>query len=400
MQIDFLLSYGADSNDYAFAFPVYKRLRFLQELGYTIRIFLGARTPPVGGDMLIISSKYFIERYRAEIKNRYQFPDEVAYQQKCLEEINERRRRYDTIVFYDAQDSTGTIQDFFFDAVDAYAKNQLERERSVYQAPWIGFRRFIDRLCKDKYGEAPGVGQDIGRSKGLGEDQISKLVLGWNSSLAIYSRPRPLFKRYHYSCLRGRLPLPCFWGVPSVTAPARERPVAVTCRSSFKKRHRLYQDHRRPAVEAARRYGQSEGFLPRRAYFEELESSKVSIAPIGYGELTYRDYESIVSGAHIVKPCMSHIETFPNLYLANETYTPCAMSYEDIDDVLERVLHNERDRVMIAEHAQHHYLSYFEYGPNDKFCTHFSNMIGAILDLKRRQANRSTVQSVPAVLSA
>jgi hypothetical protein len=69
----------------------------------------------------------------------------------------------------------------------------------------------------------------------------------------------------------------------------------------------------------------------------------------------YRDFESVIGGNVLVKPDMSHIETWPDIYRNDESYVPVAW---DGSDLLERVSdlldHTERMRA-ISRSAQDRY---------------------------------------------
>ena len=82
--------------------------------------------------------------------------------------------------------------------------------------------------------------------------------------------------------------------------------------------------------------------ISRRQYKNELKKSKIGISPFGYGEFAYRDYEIIMSGCMLFKPDMSHIETWPDLYIENETYVPFKWDlsnfYEELHSVLDNLL--------------------------------------------------------------
>ena len=67
------------------------------------------------------------------------------------------------------------------------------------------------------------------------------------------------------------------------------------------------------------------------AYMRELRASKICFSPFGYGEVCWRDYEAILSGAVLLKPDMSHIETDPDVFVAGETYLPVRWDLADFE---------------------------------------------------------------------
>ena len=92
------------------------------------------------------------------------------------------------------------------------------------------------------------------------------------------------------------------------------------------------------------------GRIHKRHYMRELQDSRLCFSPFGYGEVCWRDYEASYAGALLVKPDMSHIETAPDIFSADETYLACAWDFSDLGDVVERGLSNQAlRREMIAE---------------------------------------------------
>jgi hypothetical protein len=64
----------------------------------------------------------------------------------------------------------------------------------------------------------------------------------------------------------------------------------------------------------------SEGRVPRHRFFDELRKSKIVFSPFGYGEVCWRDYEAFATGALLLKPTMSHVETFSEDFIKDQTY--------------------------------------------------------------------------------
>ncbi|HTH27972.1 MAG TPA: hypothetical protein VL918_05845 [Sphingobium sp.] len=75
-----------------------------------------------------------------------------------------------------------------------------------------------------------------------------------------------------------------------------------------------------------------------RTYMNELARSRLCFSPFGYGEICWRDYEAILSGAVLVKPDMSHIECAPDIYRANETYVSVRWDMGDLREKVEAAL--------------------------------------------------------------
>lgn len=86
-------------------------------------------------------------------------------------------------------------------------------------------------------------------------------------------------------------------------------------------------------------------------FLSEMRHSKVCLSPFGYGEVCWRDYEAVLTGAVLLKPDMSHVETDPDIFVPWETYAPLAWDFSDFADVLHRLLADEALRLRITTQA-------------------------------------------------
>jgi hypothetical protein len=75
-----------------------------------------------------------------------------------------------------------------------------------------------------------------------------------------------------------------------------------------------------------------------RSYMKELRRSRLCFSPFGYGEICWRDYEAILSGAVLVKPDMGHAECVPDIYRPDETYISVRWDLMDLPQKVEQAL--------------------------------------------------------------
>jgi Glycosyl transferases group 1 len=91
--------------------------------------------------------------------------------------------------------------------------------------------------------------------------------------------------------------------------------------------------------------------VPQPQFLIEMRQSKVCFSPYGYGEVCWRDFEAVLSGAVVMKPDMSHVETHPDIFVAWETYAPVAWDLSDFRQVLDRLLSDSALRERIVQNA-------------------------------------------------
>lgn len=106
--------------------------------------------------------------------------------------------------------------------------------------------------------------------------------------------------------------------------------------------------------------------LAYRDYLNEITQSKLCFSPFGYGEVCWRDFEAILSGAVLVKPDMSHLETRPDIYRPHETYVPVRWDFADLEDQCHRYLADKEAREQLTRNAARVWRDYLATGwPED-----------------------------------
>lgn len=94
-----------------------------------------------------------------------------------------------------------------------------------------------------------------------------------------------------------------------------------------------------------------QGKVSRRQFMKELHNSRICFSPFGFGEVCWRDYEAVLTGAALLKPNMQHIETIPNIFIPFQTFISCRWDYQDFKSLLEHYLQAEDERLQITQRA-------------------------------------------------
>ncbi|PHS29825.1 MAG: hypothetical protein COA95_11110 [Methylophaga sp.] len=113
-------------------------------------------------------------------------------------------------------------------------------------------------------------------------------------------------------------------------------------------------------------------FVSYSTYMKELRSSRICFSPFGYGEACWRDYEAIMSGALLIKPDMSHIESDPNIFIPFETYIPVAWDFSDLAEKVNYYLEHEDERKRITRVA---YDVLYNYDRDKEFVKQLSTLV-------------------------
>ncbi len=139
------------------------------------------------------------------------------------------------------------------------------------------------------------------------------------------------------------------------------RPIDIHCRiCAPSNRDQWYGHMRGRAYDAVQAFKQAHPTLnilsetvriEYQKYINEIVHSKICISPFGYGEVCWRDFEAILSGALLIKPDMGHLVTNPDIYCPYETYVPCQWDFADLDSQCMYYLQNEPGRQQIVSNA-------------------------------------------------
>ena len=335
-RVNILTSGFTSSNGCAFLFPLLVHRRALQDAGITLALHDNdadhARLADC--DVLIVDNKVYGPRWITE-------NDAIVETFARLSAVAPK------LFYFDITDSSGWDHARVLPYVTGYFKNQLLRDRSLYLRPLHGYR-----LYTDHYHQNDGVTDaDQAASEPVGDaGLLAKLHVGWNSGLADYSLLGPL-----RMALYRRMPLGPLLRFPQqFTAAGTDRGKDVSCRIGTGY-PRATVAHQRQRMRAALGDRIDTEKLSRRAYLHELAESKIVVSPFGLGEITLRDFEIFLAGAATLKPDMSHMETWPDLFRGDETILAHQWDLSDLDATIDSALAEPARRVEIAARAQSEY---------------------------------------------
>ena len=336
-----------------FLTPLLVNRRRLKEMGVTFRIFHEDTDGLYDADCVWFENRIY---------RRWGSPD---HDRKAIALLEKMRARVGKVFWIDTTDGTGTTQFHLLPYVDRYVKSQLLADRSAYLRGYYG-----GRVWTDYYHERFGVtdSDESYRPAPAAESELHKLRSGWSDALGDFGRWGILARR-----LYDRLPGPQFYSARF--ADSDDRPVDVNARFGTRYRRETVAYQRALVKERLARLGVATDRVPRSRYLKELRASKVAVSPFGWGDACYRDYEVVLNGAMLLKPDMSHVETWPDLYVSGETYLPFAWDCSDLESALDDALHDGTWR-RIARRAQEVYRWHlFGREGREAFCKRVVDMI-------------------------
>ncbi len=175
-------------------------------------------------------------------------------------------------------------------------------------------------------------------------DQINKIMPSWNWML--WRSMVKAFKKQNYRCILNSA-----------------RTIDVTCRftqyEGWCRFHRLHVCERLNTLSPQYTIIATKDKVDLKSYYRELESSRISFSPFGYGEICPKDFEAMIKGCLLFKPSVDHITTYPQIHIANETYVPLAWDLADLEEKLIYYLERPQEQERITANAAKAYEKFF-----------------------------------------
>jgi len=263
-------------------------------------------------------------------------------------ELTGARRNFDKIIYFDDSAAASVVLFNVFPFVDEYWKRSRLKDSSLYSKGFYGGHLFSN-YYHERYDIDDG---DMAYTNQVCEESgLEKLKIAWNIGAGAYPVNRSSLLNRHYFYIRKiATALSIFPSVLLIRAVVKEY-VEEMKRELRKEVELCSKDRKISARFIASGYRNSIGFqrqlltesmqgrdiflrglLPKWDFVQESNSVYAMLSPFGWGEICYRDFEAVLGGAYLIKPDMSHIDTWPNIYL-DGMYRPIDWDISDINVV-------------------------------------------------------------------
>jgi hypothetical protein len=320
------------------------------------------------------SPEWCLQRDRNEVLimvRRFIKPDMVD-----IDMMRKLRDKYRRIAFFHDDAGGGIPRLDVLPFVDLFYTKALFRDRALY-----GKRLYGKELYSDFFHTRYGVTDPAPRERGTESrpEQLAKLRLSWNIGIGDYPRGK----------LRQRV------GVAASVALGFKAAKVFYVRESLPgdpvtSNNGLYPVHARiglagpPSIAYQRalilkRIEGNPDFLvgpvSQRCFNREVARSRITLSPFGWGELCLRDFEAVRSGSLLLKPDMSHLETWPDIFVSSETYAPFDWEAKDLVERARFWLADEKARARVARRAYESYCDQLT-GMDARFEAAIARIIG------------------------
>ena len=145
----------------------------------------------------------------------------------------------------------------------------------------------------------------------------------------------------------------------------KERAIDVMFYGTTEYASPILRFHRKGAMEALRNLkGVNKSIgdgrqLLRPQYASTMRQSKIVVSPWGWGELCYRDFEALLSGAVLIKPNTDFITTEPNIFKEG-WYLPCKVDFSDLQQVVEYALEQYPKTIEVRKERREVIIDYIK----------------------------------------
>jgi hypothetical protein len=330
-----------DHRFYSETHPFHKWKRNFSENGISIKYYNHHLDNELqDSDCLILHSRYFD---RGKNKNNGLRID----QKYLISYLTEIRRTTNKLIWFDAADSTGSSDFSIIPYVDVFLKKQVLKDLNYYKNPDAnGDLRIWLNESDTKKAHYP--------FQGCPADQLNKIRLGWNIGLNDYRYFGYKLSRLSNYLSYGLYPL-------KFTDVTDNRKLDLTFRGTIHKEINDSNIVMKQRNTTLKFLGQlkmnvaSGSPVSKLNYWGELRNSKLSVSPYGWGEICYRDFETFIAGALLIKPKMDHLITYPDLFKPFESYVPVSWDMEGLSEALEYLNTNYTYYKEIASNGQELY---------------------------------------------
>lgn len=299
-------------------------------------------------DVVIIDSRYCWQL--TEIDKEF---DNLSFIKELVNRLKQKKIK---VLLFDNSDSAGGRYFELIEYVDLHVKKQVLKNRRKYtdDEGVNSYRVFLEEYNLSDERRKLNQNEDYGYGP-CPKNQLDKITLGWNIGMEDYR----YFPLSHYYPIGTTGLLNKVYKSPNFNTQYQKNPYASSFRGTINHENENYSYQRNKIIELFKQLNSDEfitgGKISNRKYLAELRKSKVCVSPFGWGEVCFRDFEGIICGCVLLKPDMSHIETYPDIYKKGKTYVSLKWDMSDLEDKLLMIIENFDEYINLIEQAQSTY---------------------------------------------
>ncbi|MFA5010592.1 MAG: hypothetical protein WC644_01445 [Ignavibacteria bacterium] len=336
--------------------------------GYNLSFFFKPTKKCLTCDILILFSKPVLEMLNEKMAI-------IEEPSPTLDLLIKARKYSNKVIWMDTSDSTSVTHFELLPFIDLYLKKQLFKDKTLYKKNFYGGRIFT-QFYHDKFSIIDS--NPFNQFFTLEDKYFDKVNISWNIGLGdmysafsknklIPSLISKLMSRYYVK----------------YTLPLQSKSKDLFLKTSTNLERELIGFHRKELIKRLdeiiiknKLVGIIQGkMLSTKKLREAMADSKIIPSPFGWGEIGVRDYEAFINGSVLLKPDISHLSTWPEIFIENKTYQPFKWDFSNLEEVIINLLEDEKQRINIANNGQNYYKDSISKDGMSRFCDWFINQI-------------------------
>ena len=255
------------------------------------------------------------------------------------------KKNFKKVIYFDDSAATSVILFNMFEFVDEYWKRSVFKNLDLYKEKLYGGHLFSD-YYHSKHLINDGSNTFFNQTSN-GAD-LTKLKIAWNIGIGAFPIAKNNTLNREYAHIR-RL-ITGLSALPSI-APVRaaiklylnnmrrelENNISIKQRNKVIS-GRFESNMYRNSIGQQRLLMQEiinnnniflTGKIDRWSFTQEASLVRGMLSPFGWGEVCYRDFEAAIGGSVLIKPDMSHVATWPNIYTI-KSYVPLSWDLNEL----------------------------------------------------------------------
>jgi hypothetical protein len=348
-------------------YPLHQNGKLFRDRGMLFKYFPKETDSIFDCDTLFIASSHYLWTHTSR--------------EKSLVFLEKARKKVKRIIWFDCEDSSGNTQFDVLPYVDRYLKKQLLKDRSLYSREFY-FHNVASDFIHRHFAPTDTYWVNKPAYIPLQESEYYKVGISWNLGAYPVRCAGPMSLKYWMSVGGDFLERALgFKHYLDVEDPAKKRTIDLIGLFGVNYPSETIAYQRKYALKILQLYKRDTMIvgsekIPRNLYWKYLRSAKIVLSLWGWGEVCVREMEGFVVGSAIVMPDMSHLDTWPSLYIPKETYYPVAWDLSNLTAVCNALLSDEKERMHIARMGQQRFWEVWSQRGKEQFV---DRMAGEIL---------------------
>ena len=275
------------------------------------------------GDLLVLLRKYHDGKMNEEI---------------MISEIKKLKKNFSKVIYFDDSASATGIFNCILPYLDQYWKRSILKDKRLYKKKFYGGHLFSDYYHKKfsiKDNDETYYNNSVTDNLNL-----EKLKIAWNIGVGIFPLNKiNLFDKNYIFFRRIITALSVFPRIEPLRILVSyflnrikenlKREVDLSKKLKVFSSRFGYSSYRNSIAFQRKNINQIienkkeflKGTINRTNFTNETFEVFGIVSPFGWGEICYRDFEAIIGGALLIKPDMSHISTWPDIFTQDKYHS-------------------------------------------------------------------------------